>query len=129
MPRRLAAMFYDFLLLLSVLFFATLIVIPFNGGRPIEHDNLPYNLYLLTITSLYFTWQWTHGGKTLGMRAWKIRLAQQDSGDVTWRNASLRFLLAGFSLLALGAGFFWSLFDPDRLTFHDRYSNTRLEIE
>jgi len=127
--RRLAAMFYDFLLLLSVLFCGTLMMIPFNGGRPIEHDNLPYNLYLAAITYLYFTWQWTHGGQTLGMRAWKIRLVQNGSGNVAWRNASLRFLLALISILVLGAGYVWTLFDPERLAFHDRYSNTRPATE
>jgi len=122
-------MFYDLLLLASVIFFTTLIIIPFNGGQAIDHGNLPYDFYLLIITYLYFTWQWTHGRQTLGMRAWKLRLLQQNNGNVTWRNASLRFLLAGISLLALGAGFFWSLIDPDGLAFHDRYSNTRLEME
>ena len=122
-------MFYDLLLLLSIFFFSTLVIISFNGGLPIEHGNLPYHLFLLTITYLYFTWQWTHGGQTLGLRAWRLRLRQQDSGNVTWRYASLRFLLAMFSFLACGAGFFWMLFDKDSLAFHDRYSNTGFKVE
>jgi uncharacterized RDD family membrane protein YckC len=122
-------MFYDLLLLASVFFFSTLVIIPFNGGQPIEHGNLAYDFYLLTISYLYFTWQWTHGGQTLGMRSWKIRLRQHDAGKVTWPNASLRFLLAMLSGLALGTGFFLVLIDPGRLAFHDRYSNTRLYVE
>lgn len=122
-------MFYDLLLLTSIFFISTLVIIPFNDGQPIEHGNLPYNFYLLTITYLYFTWQWTHGGQTLGMRSWKIRLRQNDAEHVRWRNASLRFLLAILSGLALGAGFFLALIDPDRLALHDRYSNTRLRVE
>ena len=122
-------MFYDLLLLLSIFFFGTLVIISFNGGLPIEHGNLPYHLFLLTITYLYFTWQWTHGGQTLGMRAWKMRLRQHDTGNVRWRNASLRFLLAMLSGVALGAGFCLALISPDRLAFHDRYSNTRLHVE
>ena len=122
-------MFYDLLLLASIFFFSTLVIIPFNDGRPIDHGNLPYVVYLLAISYLYFTWQWTHGGQTLGMRAWKIRLRQHDAGNVRWGNASLRFLLAMLSSLALGAGFFLALIDPDRLAFHDRYSNTRLRVE
>ena len=122
-------MFYDLLLLASIFFFGTLAIIPFNGGEAIDHGNLPYDFYLLVITYLYFTWHWTHGGQTLGMRAWRLRLLQHDFGNVTWRNASLRFLLATLSCLACGAGFFWVLFDRDNLAFHDRYSNTRLNIE
>ena len=122
-------MFYDLLLLASIFFFGTLAIIPFTGGQPIEHGNLPYDVYLLAISYLYFTWHWTHGGQTLGMRSWKIRLRQNDAGNVRWGNASLRFLLAMLSGLALGAGFFLALIDPDRLAFHDRYSNTRLHVE
>jgi uncharacterized RDD family membrane protein YckC len=122
-------MFYDLLLLTSIYFFSTLVILPFNNGQPIEHGNLPYDIYLMVITYLYFTWQWTHGGQTLGMRAWKIRLRQDDGGNVTWLDASLRFLLALLSALALGAGFMRALIKPDRLTFHDRYSNTRLYLE
>jgi len=129
LARRVCAIFYDLLLLGSIFFFGTLIIMPFNAGQPIEHGNLPYNIYLLVITYLYFTWQWTHGGQTLGMRAWKIRLQRQDGGNVGWRNASLRFLLALLSGLAFGAGFFQALIDPDRLAFHDRYSHTCLYVE
>jgi len=117
-------MFYDLLLLVSIYFFGTLVLIPFNGGQPIEHGNLPYDFYLMAITYLYFTWQWTHGGQTLGMRAWKIRLRKVEGGNVTWRDASLRFLLALLSVPALGAGFIRALIKPDRMAFHDRYSNT-----
>ena len=42
------------------------------------------------------------------------------------RAAALRFVLALLSLLMLGAGFLWALFDPKGLAFHDRYSRTRL---
>ena len=39
---------------------------------------------------------------------------------VTRRRAAL------VSLLALGLGFLWSLWDPERLTWHDRLSRTRI---
>ena len=122
--RRFCAMFYDLLLQGSIFFFGTLVIIPFNGGQPIEHGNLPYELYLMVISYLYFTWQWTRDGQTLGMRAWKIRLRNLDGGNVTWREASLRYLLALLSIPALGAGFIRALIKADRMTFYDRYSNT-----
>ena len=122
--RRLGAIFYDTLLLVSVFFFSTLAIIPFNGGMAISHNNIPYDLFLLFIGYCYFTWQWTHGGQTLGMRAWNIRLMMVDASVVTWQRAGLRYLLALLSLIPLGAGFLWSLIDRDRLAFHDRYSKT-----
>ena len=85
------------------------------------------SLYLLTIACLYFTWPWTHGGQTLGMRSWKVCLVAADGGPVAWRQAALRFFVALLSLAALGLGYFWALRDRDGLTWHDRAAATRLE--
>jgi uncharacterized RDD family membrane protein YckC len=38
--------------------------------------------------------------------------------------ALLRFFSAAASLLCLGAGFWWMLFDKKKLTWHDRYSDS-----
>ena len=129
LARRFAAIAYDGLLLGSVFFFATLLILPFNNGTAIGSNNIPYDIYLLLISYLYFTWQWTHGGQTLGMRAWGIWLQQKDAPRVGWASASLRFLLAMLSWLALGLGFLSSLFDRYRLAFHDRYSHTVLVVK
>jgi uncharacterized RDD family membrane protein YckC len=124
--RRLAAIGYDSLLLSAVLFAATAVLLPFTGGEAIHSGNYFYLLYLIGCSYLYFAWQWTHGGQTLGMRAWKVRLQVLDSGQLDWTIASKRFLLAMLSWLFAGAGFLWALFDTDRLAFHDRYSGSGL---
>lgn len=126
--RRLAAIFYDCILLSAVLFFSTFIMMPFTQGQAIASGNLPFSIYIFCISCLYFTWQWTHGGQTLGMLAWKIKLKEINSANVSWRKAAIRFLLATISLVFIGAGFFWSVFDTDKLAFHDRYSGTLLFI-
>ncbi|MGK0297226.1 MAG: putative RDD family membrane protein YckC [Gammaproteobacteria bacterium] len=124
--RRLAAIFYDSLLLFAVLFAATIILIPFAGGRAIESENLLYFIYLTTCSFFFFVWQWTHGGQTLGMRTWKIKLFSMDSEPISWPVASKRFFLAIVSWLFAGAGFIWVIFDPEKCSFHDRYSGSRL---
>lgn len=126
--RRIAAMFYDSILVAAVLFFSTLIVLPLTHGQAIPGSNIFFKLYLYSVCGLYFTWQWTHGGQTLGMLAWKIRLKDPDARRISWKKAIIRFLLATVSLFFFGAGFIWSLFDRDRLAFHDRYSGTSLEF-
>ncbi len=126
MFKRLAAIFYDSLCLFSLFFLATLILIFFTKGESIASNNIAYDLFLALITYLYFVWQWTHGGQTLGMRSWKIRLYQDDERPVSWLRASSRFALASLSFITLGMGFIWALFDANRLTFHDRYSRTLL---
>ena len=124
--KRLAAIFYDSLLLLAVFFFSTLFLLPFTHGEAIMPGNIVFDVYLLIISYLYFVWQWMAGGQTLGMRAWKIRLEEAENFRVSWKSASIRFFLAILSWLMIGAGFLWALLDHDQLAFHDRYSGTRL---
>ncbi len=121
-------MFYDALLLLSIYFIVTLILIPFNQGAAIEPGNAPYNLLLLLISYLYFAWHWTHGGQTLGMLAWKIRLHSPQSDKITWKQATQRYLMGLFSLSCFGLGFLWVILDSEKLAWHDRYSGTFLKI-
>ena len=124
--RRLLAIVYDCCLLFSVLFFATVLALPVAGGEAFTAGNLCYSAYLLLITYVYFVWQWKKGRQTLGMRAWHIYLTVPDRVQPGWKRLTLRFLLAGVSLAAFGAGFLWVLFDKERLAFHDRFSGTAL---
>ena len=70
--RQIMAMIYDFLLLLSALLFAAIIPVALNSGEAITPGNVFFLLYLLSVCFLFYGWFWTHGGQTLGMRAWKI---------------------------------------------------------
>ena len=124
--RRLLAILYDSLLLFSLLFFATLILLPVTGGKAFPGNSHLYHIYLSICSYLYFAWQWAHGGQTLGMKAWRIRLMTMDNRVIGWRQASLRVLLAVISCLTFGAGFLWIFFDRDALAFHDRFSGTKL---
>lgn len=124
--RRLAAIFYDSLLLLSVLFFATLPLIVLSG-EAVHSGQLGFQLYLLAVCFIYFGWQWTHGGQTLGMKAWRLKVINtNDAAGITWRTAAFRFMAAIPSLLAGGLGFVWILFDRQHLAWHDRLSSTRI---
>ncbi len=124
MPRRFLAISYDLILLISVLFIATLIILPITGGTAINSGNLFYTAYLLLFSYLYFAWQWVHGGRTLGMQAWKIHLIGFDGKPVGWNKATQRYLLALISCLFFGAGFIWAFIDREKLTLHDRFSRT-----
>ena len=119
-------MLYDGLCLFSLFFLATLILVVFTNGEAIADNNLIYNLLLFFIAYLYFVWHWVNGGRTLGMRAWHIKLISRGMNQVSWGNATVRFCLALFSLVCFGFGFAWAFFDKEKLTFHDRYSRTLL---
>ncbi len=126
--RRLAAILYDSLLLAAILFLAGLPAAPILGEAPSFVAILLFRFYLLLIIFAFFAWFWSHGGQTLGMRAWRIRLQNRNPGPVSLWQLMLRFIVATFSWLAFGLGFLWSLIDKEKLTWHDRYSMTELVV-
>lgn len=125
LARRLAALVYDGLLLAGVLFFASLPITILAGGA-IHGGAHVFQLYLLTIIYLYSAWQWIHGGQTLGMKAWRLRVIANDGSKLGWLHSLKRFLAAGLSFATFGLGYVWLLFDQDHCAWHDRLSNTRM---
>lgn len=126
---RLLAMLYDGLLLFSVWFIASIPVIILAtkaGWQNLPGFRLFLQLYLLLVAFLFFAWFWTHGGQTLGMRAWKLRLVTGENQTPSWRQCLVRYITSIISWACLGLGFLWVLFDRDKLAWHDRLSATRL---
>lgn len=125
--RRIGAMLYDGLLVLALVFIATLPFVAIRGGEPVEpSDNLLYQLVLVAVVYAFFVGFWTHSGRTLGMQSWRLQLEALDGGPPTLGAASIRFFAALLSWAPAGLGFLWQLWDKDKLTWHDRLSGTRL---
>lgn len=122
--KRFAAMGYDALLLVALGFLATAVLLPFTGGEAIPPGSVFYPAWLALWAFLWLGWSWTHGGQTLGMRAWHLRLVTLESGPVSWRRALLRFVVAVPSLLLFGAGLWWALWEPRRRTWYDLAAGT-----
>jgi uncharacterized RDD family membrane protein YckC len=124
LPRRLAAMLYESLLLFAVAFFAGWLFFFASGGRDATSGWLRYVLqaFILVMFAAYFMRCWLHGGQTLAMKAWRIRLV-----GVSSRNVLPRFALAAL-LVPTGISILWALFDPDRQFLHDRLLGTRLVL-
>ena len=124
-PRRAGAIFYDLLIIVAVLFIATI----FWTAAGVTFGHPWYRAYIAFVYFVafaYFGWCWTHGGQTVGMRVWKIRLVGTGRNRFGWTGAMARSAAAVISTAALGAGFWWALFDRERLTWHDRFSESRL---
>jgi uncharacterized RDD family membrane protein YckC len=125
--RRLGAILYDALLVLALLFLATIPYIALRKGEPVEAaGNLPYQIVLGTVIFVFFVGFWMRSGRTLGMQSWGLQLETADGQVPTLAQASIRFFAAIISWLAVGLGFLWQLWDKDSLTWHDRLSGTRL---
>jgi uncharacterized RDD family membrane protein YckC len=128
--RRLAAASYDALVVLALWFIATAVAMPLTHGAVTpEHPlaELMYRLYILAVGFLFFGGFWVRNGQTLGMLAWRVKVVPAGSSTkITWRQALVRYLAAYLSWAALGFGFWWSLWDPEKKTWHDRLSGTRL---
>lgn len=127
--RYLAAMAYDLLIVVAVLMVLAGLALIARAGSPVDPQSFVFRLLLITGWWAYFAWSWTHGGQTVGMRAWRLFLRRDDGRPVGLARASLRFLTAWISALAAGIGFIWRLADSEQLTWHDRLSGTRLELE
>lgn len=124
--RRLAALTYDALQLLAIMLLLTFAVWASRGGREIEPGTIWFQFTLVAVTLVFYGWFWTHGGQTLGMRAWKIKVVRDDGGPLGWGTAAQRFVLAWLAAVPAGLGFWWCLLDRERRCWHDRLSGTRV---
>jgi len=126
LPRRLAAIVYDGLILTGLWMIATAIVI-IPVGDAVETGNPVFRFFLLLVAFAYLGGCWRYGRQTVGMRAWKIRLDAPDDPPSISRLA-LRFVVGIGSIVAAGAGFWTALWRDDAATWHDRASGTRLVV-
>jgi uncharacterized RDD family membrane protein YckC len=127
--RRLAALLYDTLVLLALWLTAA---VPFvwiaNSAPQGPLMRAAFQVYLLAIAFAFFGWFWVHGGQTLGMRAWRLRVERESGDPLDARAGVLRFLGGLLSVLTGGIGLLWLWVDRDELTWHDRLAGTRVVV-
>jgi uncharacterized RDD family membrane protein YckC len=124
--RRLLSMVYEFLLLAAVLFIASFVFHLIFRDTSSLFFRPVFQLYLLLVAGIYFTWFWTHGGQTLPMQTWKFRVITADGKGVNLKRAVARYLFAVVGIFFFGCGIFWALFDRERQFLHDRLAGTRI---
>lgn len=120
-------MLYESLMLIAVLFIASFIFhLLFRDSNSIFFRPA-FQLYLLLVAGIYFIWFWTHGGQTLPMQTWKLRVVTADGQRLHLKQALARYLFAVVGIFLLGCGIIWALFDRDHQFLHDRLAGTRIE--
>lgn len=147
--RRMAAFLYEGVLLFGVVMTVGLIYgIVIGQKHALQHrEGLQATVFV--VLSLYFMWFWRHGGQTLAMKTWHVRLVSREGGVLSLKQALFRYVaswlwfapallgawLAGWhqSKLLYGALFGWiaayallSWLHPQRQFLHDALCGTRL---
>ncbi|WP_183378605.1 MULTISPECIES: RDD family protein [unclassified Herbaspirillum] len=146
--RRFCSTVYESTLLFGVLFIAAWLFSTLLQQRHALYLRHALESWLFVILGVYFIWFWCHGGQTLAMKTWRIRLLHKDGNPVTAGRALLRFLLSWLWCLP-GLALAWALHaqgwtlvtiplanvvvwaaltftDPQRQFLHDRLAGTRL---
>ncbi len=128
--RRIASMVYESLLLLGVLSVAFMLPhLALGMAFNILLPGWALATHVFLVLGCYFVWYWTHGGQTLAMQTWKIRISTPSGERPSLPRLLLRYALSWPSLVYLGVGLFWALFDRDRQFLHDRLAGTRLVVK
>ncbi|MGB7481372.1 MAG: RDD family protein [Burkholderiaceae bacterium] len=148
LTRRLCSMLYESMLLFGVVFTAGWLFSTLLEQRHALYLRGALQDWLFLVVGAYFVWFWSHGGQTLAMKTWRLRLVTADGRPVGIVRAIGRYLLAwGWLLPGLAAAWLlgargwllvlipavnlllWALtiyLDPERRFLHDRLAGTRL---
>ncbi len=138
LTRRLAAMFYDFLLSVALLMVVTVIyrgiqmsiigeerLRQLSDAGALDGDPLLSTVLVMVLFG-FFAKFWTHNGQTLGMQVWGLRIQNADGSAISLWQALLRFVVSVGSWLCGGLGYLWLLWDKEKRTWHDIYSESRV---
>lgn len=123
---RLAAFLYDALLMLAIWFVVGGVAVAINSGESLGHNNpfMPSVMFIVWVGfNLYF---WRRGGQTLGMRSWRLRLLSTTGKPLTLTQCMLRLVMAVPAFVCFYIGYLWMYIDKKGLTWHDKYSETRV---
>ena len=149
LTRRMAAFAYEGVLLFGVVMIAGYLYSSLTQQRHALQGQRGLQAFLFIVLATYFVWFWSHGGQTVAMRAWHLRLVTHAGLPVRQGRALLRYLaswlwfvpalatawLAGlhsaaqiFGLMATGviAYALLALLQPERQFWHDALCGTRL---
>ncbi len=73
---------------------------------------------------VYFAYQWSLSGKTVGMALLGIKVVGTEGAPVAARQAAIRTVTLPLSFLVFGLGFLGILLNKDRHAWHDRMAKT-----
>jgi uncharacterized RDD family membrane protein YckC len=147
--RRMACFMYEGVLLFGVVMIAGYLFSTLTQQRNALIGRHGLQAFLFIVLGIYFVWFWSHGGQTVAMRAWHIRLVDSAGRAVSQPRAFVRYLLSwlwfmpaltitwlsglsggaavsGIMLAGILAYVLLARLHPERQFFHDVVCGTRL---
>ena len=126
--HRIASMLYEGLVIIALFMVATFLYLlaihNFSSAGNMGSDRHLLQVWLALVAGLYFTWFWVHGGQTIAMKTWRLKITDRQGRKLTASRAILRYLVALAGFFFFGAGLLWALFDREKLFLHDRLLST-----
>lgn len=132
--RRLLAMLYDtlvvcaLLMVVTMMYYSVINVWLLHQKNAAQGYNPVLGSLLFIVIFMFFSIFWRRSGQTLGMRAWRVRVQRYDGRVLSWSQCLLRFIIAIPSLGCIGLGYLWTLFTPQKQTWHDLYSESEIVV-
>ena len=101
-------------------------VVEIVTGSPVSwhRSNIVVLILYVVWEFLYFSYQWSLGGRTIGMALVGIKVVKTDGSPVGARQAVIRTLTLPLSFLIFGLGFLGILTNRNRHALHDRLAHT-----
>lgn len=128
--RRMMVIFYDLMLLFSLLFSIGLVLVIVVNTLELSNIGKPNALFFFIITIpvsfFYFYISWRISGQTLGMRAWGVKIINFNDKPFTRMQLFIRFIVAIIGFFVFGIGFLYQIFDKNNHSLHDAISQTYL---
>lgn len=89
-----ASFVYEGVLLFGVLMLAgCLYAVPMQQRHALQ-GTVGLQIFVFFVLGLYFCWFWTHGGQTVAMKAWHIKLLDAQGRPVSQTRAAVRYVLS-----------------------------------
>ena len=89
--RRLASVGYEILLLVALLLVSGFLFVGITQKIDYVVIRPIFQLVLLFICGVYFVWFWVHGGQTVAMKAWRLKLIADSGAPISSRIGIFRF--------------------------------------
>ena len=137
--KRIAAIVYDFLVVVTLAMLVTAINLIFvhilmsyellvleSSMEPSQFLNEQwwFQVELVLCIWFFYAWFWYDGGQTIGMRAWRLKVESDSEQPLTLTRTMLRALYALF-----GLGNIWVLFTrKNKQALQDKLTQTKVVV-